>query len=462
MVNSDHKVKWKLRSTGQVTPRAGHCVANIPGTPFMYVFGGSNNHLGDQIPSKELDVYNCTKEGSWRRAGLSSNVEAEDAKILRPKARIGAVMVGVERGQMIGELSYASTTISENQEPHNALLLFGGWHEDTVLNDLWKFNCKTEKWINLTDKQKNPPPARSNHSGVLIDNNFIIFGGLGEEIEDVKQDMYILDIQTLIWRKISLDDTDEKPPASRSHACCVHRKSMVLFGGGTEKVCFNHLYKFDLEVERWFKITPNKSEELLQAEKDPTKPISSNLVLTEPEPRMFSTAVVYDLDRMFVFGGRNGKQKINEVWQFDFANLQWNLMQVGDYLEDESNTLVLNDDDMAGSDDFDQLTLQASLPTTNNDDAMNDVSPLPSPLTPFSSKKRPTKPTPRTGMGMVVVTTGKQLGPKTQRILIFGGNDVKKKLSEVWELIVNPREFSKRVAALIESPNFSDINIKVF
>ena len=466
MVRSDLKVKWKLRNKNQVIQRAGHCSANIPGTPLMYVFGGSNNHVGDHVESKELDVYNCNTN-SWRRAGICFEKEEEDVKVVRPKPRISPAMVGIERGQMIGELSYTSTTISETQEPHNALILFGGWSDDTVLNDLWKFNCKTEKWINLTDKQKGQiPPPRSNHSAVVIDQNFIVFGGMGEETEDVKQDMYILDLQTLQWRKIVLDDSDDKPPASRSHACCVHRKSMVLFGGGTEKVCFNHMYKFDLEVERWVKIKPNKSEELLEAEKDPTKAIPSNLVLIEPEPRMFSVAVTYDKDRMFLFGGRNGKQKINEVWQFDFLNNQWNLMQVGDYIEDDTNTLVLNDDEMPGieENEVSEPSFPPKFASSSNDVEMTDASPIASPLTPHASmfsKKHPTKPTPRTGVSMVVVTTGKSIGPKFDKILVFGGNDAKGKLSEVWELVVNQRTYTKNLERLIESEMFSDLSIKV-
>ncbi|EFC48288.1 kelch motif family protein [Naegleria gruberi] len=461
MVRSDLKVKWKLRNSGQVTIRAGHCAANIPGTPLMYVFGGSNNHLGDHIPSKEFDVYNCNTN-SWRRAGIHSDVPEEDAKIPRPKPVVGSSLVGVERGQMIGELSYATSTIAENQEPHSALILYAGWSSDSLINDLWKFNCKTEKWINLTDKQKGSIPSlRSNHSAVVIDNQMLVFGGIGEELEDLKQDMYILDLQTLHWRKVALEESDERPPASRSHACCVHRKSMILFGGGTDKVCFNHLYRFDLEVERWTKIKPNKSEELKEAERDPTKPIPSNLVLIEPEPRMFPNAVIYDTDRMFLFGGRNGKQKINEVWQFDFLNNQWNLMQVGDYSEDDNSTLVLNDDDMAGVEETNEPSfppVQAQHAMQNDD--MTDASPLPSPLTPFL-KKHPIKPTPRTGGNMTVVTTGKTIGPKFDKILVFGGNDTKGKLNEVWELIVNQRTYTKNLEKLVNSSLFSDIDVKL-
>ncbi|KAL9647250.1 hypothetical protein ABK040_012602 [Willaertia magna] len=479
MVRSDLKVKWKLRNNKQVIERSGHSCATIPNTPLMYVFGGAFNHTGDHISAKQLDVYNA-ETNTWKRAGLViEDNEIEDAKILRPKARVGASLIGIEKGQQIGELSYAATSLGlyETQEAHSALILFGGWSEVNVLNDLWKFNCKTEKWINLTDKQKGQVPTpRSNHSAVIIDNSLILFGGLGEEMEDVKQDMYILNLQTLQWRKIQLDDTDDKPPASRSHACCVHRKSMILFGGGTEKVCYNTLYRFDLEVERWFKIKPRKSEELLEAEKDPTKPIASNLILVEPEPRMFCEAILYDMDRLFLFGGRNGKQKINEVWQFDFQNSQWNLMQVGDYLEDDTNasgnSLVLNDDDMNTIDDFEVPEVSTPTPTSatvnqdpfghhnnannnnNNNGLDNDV------MMRDNKKRRALKPSPRSGSKMVVVTTGKPMGPKFNRILIFGGNDSKGKLSEVWELVVDQRTYTKHLQRLLESNMFSDLMIQ--
>jgi hypothetical protein len=408
----------------------------------MYVLGGSNDHIGTPVPTNELSIYNV-ETNKWDNADL----DPTNKELLRPAPRVGHSCVAVENGKMIGEQIYTS-----NKENHAALIVFGGWCELQTKNDLWKFNCRTRTWEDLTERQKSPPKPRSNHSCVLIDHNMVVFGGLGEEANDDMNDVHILDLRTLTWRQVdsldsarqngndamtdnqnasASDDDKAHPSPSRSHAACVHRKRMVIFGGGTEKQCYNELWIFDLEVLRWQKVLVNEPKPLREAKKanqqgyygfKELKDLKPSEIFIEPEPRLFCEAQVLDKDKLVVFGGRNSKQRINETWKFDFESNEWELLQFGH--KPESITLTLDDEEK-----------------DNDQDLMED--------------NEQYEPSARSGCRLCTVWGG---GKK--RLIMFGGNDGKKKRNEVWELILEVCLLKTNLKKIMRAYFFSDVLIR--
>ncbi len=64
-------------------------------------------------------------------------------------------------------------------------------------NDLWKFDLKAKTWSQVTPSDSGSPwPApRSLHSGGLIGDEFVIFGGLG------RNDTWGFNLRTQVWRE---------------------------------------------------------------------------------------------------------------------------------------------------------------------------------------------------------------------------------------------------------------------
>jgi hypothetical protein len=442
---------WKLLNQGQTVPRAGHTCACVPNTPLMYVLGGSSDHIGTPVASSNLAVYNV-ETNKWDNADLDPNND----QLLRPAARVGHSCVAVENGKMIGEQIFTSS-----KDNHAALLVFGGWCELQTKNDLWKFNCRTRTWEDLTERQKGSiPKPRSNHSCVLIDHNMVVFGGLGEEATEDMNDLHILDLRTLVWRQVDLldssntngttdgdnmvtdttqtasttEDNPTHPPPSRSHAACVHRKRMVIFGGGTEKQCYNDLWVFDLEVLRWQKVIINEPKLLREAKRanqqgyygfKELKDLKPSEIFKEPEPRLFCEAEIMEKDSLIVFGGRNSKQRINETWKFDFESNEWELLQFGH--KAESITLTLDDEERENDEDDDKTKVN----------------------------KEKYEPSARSGCRLCKVW-----GNGRKRLLMFGGNDGKKKSDQVWELILEVCLLKKNLKRIMRAQNFSDVTVR--
>ncbi|KAL0476354.1 GalOx ketch [Acrasis kona] len=433
---------WKLLNKKQTTARAGHTCTCVPHTPLMYVLGGALDHIGTPFPSNNFPVYNIDTN-KWDNADLDPN----NPDLLRPSPRVGHSCVGIEDGKMIGEQLF----INPSKENHSALLVFGGWCELQVKNDLWKFNTRTRTWEDLSERQKGQiPKQRSNHSCVLIDHFMIVFGGLGEEQTEYFNDLYILDIRSLVWRCVEsepspnltnnqnqTDDTTmtngneedrTHPPPSRCHAACVHRKRLVLFGGGTEKQCYNDIWVFDLEVLRWSKVSINEPRPLREAKKasqngyygfKELKDLKPSEIFKEPEPRFFCESEVLDMDRMIVFGGRNSKQRIGETWKFDFESMEWELLQFGH--ANESITLTLDEEE---KDDVDE-------------------------------SKEKFEPSPRSGFRLCKLWSNNR-----RRLVLFGGNNGKDRCSEVWEFVLDITLLKKNLRKIIRTKQFVDILIK--
>ena len=474
----EESVKWKLLSKNEVKPRTSHASSGIHGTPHFYVVGGSDGTFCEPLVDQFFISFDYEK-GVWK--DLTSTIHnstatsgdtlsplgasaANNAHIFDPQSsssptsssqtttttssdfltpRIGHSMVGLLDGRIIGsQVPLRLDTLSQQQTQvrHSALLVFGGWTDNaTTTNELWKFNVLTNTWHNLTSVQYGSiPPVRSNHSCVLIDDQMIVFGGLGQNPDDLLCDTFILDLNTLEWTSVTYLGTEgvDYPHKSRSHACAVHRKRMVLFGGGSDKVCYNDLWVFDLLVKRWIKVEPQEPRLFKEVKKKQAERrqlhsyalswlselgIPPTAVFKQPEPRLFSVGVVTDVDQFFVFGGRNGKQKINETWRFDFESHEWTLLQFGDMSEIK----------------------QIIAPEPEEEDE-NDPAPAPK-----------IKPSPRSGCSISTITKS----DGSTKILMFAGAEANKKSSELWELKVQPDQTRNNLFRVLERKTFSDIDI---
>ena len=191
-------------------------------------------------------------------------------------------------------------------------LLFGGWNGTSPrYNDVWelsaddRFGSSPPQWRKL-NPTGTPPSARTTHLAFFdaTGNRMIIHGGYdGAD----KNDTYALDVTTRYseaWTTLSPTGT---APAARSQAAGAWknsaRKAYIqggLVGAGDYR---NDLFELDLT-------TTNGAWTQLKAEDAAGNP-----------PSRADASMVFDItnNRLLIFGGYDGTNRLNDLWRWDVA-----------------------------------------------------------------------------------------------------------------------------------------------
>jgi len=167
-------------------------------------------------------------------------------------------------------------------------------------NDIFKLDISSLVWKKLALNSSEFPTNRGGSNLVIIDMKAYVFGGFaGKQLND----FWCFDFSTDKW---SLVETVESSVQlqGRSVGCAVRfmKDSIFVFGGEREASASGHegpgsyfddSYIFNTKEKRW-------------------KAIQSS---TGPSARGWFAAASLN-DQVFVFGGYNGKARINDLWRF--------------------------------------------------------------------------------------------------------------------------------------------------
>ncbi|XP_061603758.1 host cell factor 1-like isoform X2 [Phyllopteryx taeniolatus] len=326
--------RWKrvLGSSGPVPrPRHGHRAVAIK--ELMVVFGGGNEGIVD-----ELHVYN-TATNQWFIPAVRGDIPPGCAAygFVCDSTRLLVFGGMVEYGKYSNDLYELQASRWEwkrlkakapkNNPPpcprlgHSFSLigsrcfLFGGLANDSedpknniprYLNDLYFLELRqgssVVSWdIPLTSGQ--PPPPRESHTAVVASgcrgNRLIIYGGMsGCRLGD----LWVLDIDSLVWSKPALSGTAPLPRSLHS-ATTVHNK-MYVFGGWVpllmddvkvathekEWKCTNTLACLNLDTLCWEMVQIDSMEENI------------------PRARAGHCSVAIN-SRLYIWSGRDGYRK---------------------------------------------------------------------------------------------------------------------------------------------------------
>ncbi len=58
-----------------------------------------------------------------------------------------------------------------------------------VSNELWRFDPKTNIWLEIKPVAGLSPPAREKHSAIVLSGRLLVFGGKGNDEDDAKASM---------------------------------------------------------------------------------------------------------------------------------------------------------------------------------------------------------------------------------------------------------------------------------
>ncbi|XP_014881354.1 host cell factor 1-like isoform X3 [Poecilia latipinna] len=326
--------RWKrvLGWTGPVPrPRHGHRAVSIK--ELMVVFGGGNEGIVD-----ELHVYN-TATNQWFIPAVRGDIPPGCAAygFVCDGTRLLVFGGMVEYGKYSNELYELQASRWEwkrlKAKPpkkgpppcprlgHSFSLtgsrcfLFGGLANDSedpknniprYLNDLYCLELRPGSTVvswEIPPTSGPPPPPRESHTAVMASrggvSRLIIYGGMnGCRLGD----LWVLDIDSLVWSQPSLSGT---PPLPRSlHSATVINHKMYVFGGwvplieddvkmGThekEWKCTNNLACLNLETMCWETVLMDGDEENL------------------PRARAGHCSVAIN-SRLYIWSGRDGYRK---------------------------------------------------------------------------------------------------------------------------------------------------------
>lgn len=240
-----------------------------------------------------------------------------------------------------------------------------------MFDELWRFNYALQRWTLESTTGDQPQNILASHSMLLYSQNLVfVFGGTGFPFgQTVSNDLYILDLKHLQWRRIQFPNN---PPARVYGASMILNNEHLYILCGTNGSIYNsdvydiHLptltctqigFTFD-EVEETFANGRYRQEVYLHDNKiyvfggGGTSGISFSLenlpvfdlidrqwsfIQTNPDPihnypvsRKFHSVFPFSDNQIVIFGGAHTNPEsfrhtvVNDnIWTFDFTKFEW-------------------------------------------------------------------------------------------------------------------------------------------
>jgi len=196
----------------------------------------------------------------------------------------------------------------------NYFYLFGGTDENARQNDLYEFDVNTRMWRMISTDGSAPnsrvdpsaPSARSGAKAVVYRDTLYLFGGYTKKEGEYFNDLYSFDLTRAHtaprWQKLS--PLGLAPSMRTDHTCCIHGYTMYVFGGFDGKSRFQDVQELDLSTQpapTWQAVGMSESQ---------------------PMGRFGHSACMYK-HSMFVFGGWNGHDTLDDLYEFSVTTKQF-------------------------------------------------------------------------------------------------------------------------------------------
>lgn len=229
----------------------------------------------------------------------------------------------------------------------NSFYVHGGFDGTSRVSDFWGFDFSSMTWREVVVLTGRPPSPRHSHAAVTHRHSLYIFGGYDGSY---KSDLHEFDFTLSQWSAVPAAG---RRPRSRYRATAVaYKNMMILYGGhdGTRHLSDTHIFDFDTRtwsalvtegtapIPRDSHISVIHSNSMyifggssgsamndlheLQLPPNPSTPAKWRPVKSsdtdQPNRRFCHVGVVYN-EAMFVFGGYDGQDRLNDFVRFDFT-----------------------------------------------------------------------------------------------------------------------------------------------
>jgi len=187
-------------------------------------------------------------------------------------------------------------------------------------------------WEHLPPSGEVPTPRQA-VEGVLIGNQFFIFGG-GPIEGPYSNKVYSYNIENSTWFEVAYLRQGVAPAPRGVMSLVAWKNYMYMFGGYSERTHLNDLYCFDSVANTWRKVDAKG---------------------TIPSPRRGASFVLYK-DKLYLYGGsdKRGEAASQDIFRFDPATNTWEFVLstgVGAYRHSAvvyKDTMIVHGGDQSG------------------------------------------------------------------------------------------------------------------
>jgi N-acetylneuraminic acid mutarotase len=131
--------------------------------------------------------------------------------------------------------------------------VFGGFSDDLLCNEVYKFDLDTQKWLKVSKENPFGDFDLYYHSAIVYQNSMIVFGGFHDNQQ--KNDLYSFDLITYEWRNITNQLDPNLPTPRYEHgSCLVGQHEMIVIGGRNSNISFKDMYMYNFKKAKWSKI----------------------------------------------------------------------------------------------------------------------------------------------------------------------------------------------------------------
>lgn len=193
------------------------------------------------------------------------------------------------------------------------LILIGGGDGENYLNDVHLLDLDSMDWKSLYTAGNSPSP-RSRHTATLVKNLLYVIGGGGGDGSHIFNDVYTLDLSTMLWNKPTIKGT---PPIQRwGHTSVCIGQSIYIFGGYDGTKMLNDVHILNTETLTW------------ESPRNPKQEMA-------PSPRAGHASCLVTVDKnqsVLVFGGGDADKVFNDTYLFNIATQTWSIPNIRGYL----------------------------------------------------------------------------------------------------------------------------------
>ncbi|XP_078605037.1 kelch domain-containing protein 1-like [Branchiostoma floridae x Branchiostoma japonicum] len=254
----------------------------------LYLFGGLSHDVGWLDDLFVLD----TETWSW------NEVTDTQGPAPSPRDKVASATVG-NKVYFFGGFGpkdgwdTEESTMSEDEEEEEDV---GQGAKFTWYDDLYIFDTDTNTWENPEPLKLGAPTPRAAHALCAMGKKLVVFGGRDREAR--KNDLYILDTETMKWQQCKVSGQQPEPRSFHTATAVGHR--VVITGGrGLQDQHFADFNIFDTKTKEW---------------------LQPALHGTKPAPRGMHTATVV-ADQFVLFGGSSDVDPETMQCQKRYADL---------------------------------------------------------------------------------------------------------------------------------------------
>ena len=213
-------------------------------------------------------------------------------------------------GGQCSNTQLSKSNFSKKQNPNTNGRIDG---KTFFFNDCYKFECKTKTWSPLSCTG-DIPSSRAHHSAVAFDNTrLVIMGGTNGRAR--LNDVYRLNLGTLIWQRINVTNTSLNSYQIHSSLMLPSFPNQIfIFGASNNKSTGGQFNQTLINVSLNIDQQGNSTLEAFVSTGD------------VPPSRSHYSFIIYE-NNIIIFGGFDGTTRYNDVRIFNPSNNTWTEME---------------------------------------------------------------------------------------------------------------------------------------